>query len=479
MNDAEAPLPLARSLRGKGYIATLVLLAYVLAAGLYVAAERGKIMDTVRALDQMAQHEKLVALTEASVNSALVDVNLAASAAQPEPAATSDMALYMERGEKLFAALEAFDPAYALLQRTIQRSYEALAATPLRANWIDLRAALQRASDALEIRRRRLVDQRGSLAQTYQRQDDAVTVESLLLAIVGLALFGSMAAWFFSRLAGDIHRLEAHARQIVRGARGIAVDVRRDDELGRLMHAVNRMAVDLDEREKQIAVDNQRRSHHDKMLTVGALAAGIAHEVNNPLMAITGTAQALRAAPSAVSPQQLEESAQMIIAQAERAARAARQLADVATPEMAEPDWIDLNAMVRRVVRFTGFDRRYRHFSLETALDVALPAVRISGDAVQQVLMQMLTVACDAMVVAGQLPATLRLTTAAGRQEVEMRIELPPVLDFTRPEVQRALLLCRAIIEPLRGRLAFDPGEGPMLRFRLTLPAVTGGAQQG
>jgi two-component system, NtrC family, sensor kinase len=250
--------------------------------------------------------------------------------------------------------------------------------------------------------------------------------------------------------------------------------VRRDDELGHLMQAVNRMAADLDEREKQIEVDSQRHAHHDKMLAVGALAAGIAHEVNNPLAVISGAAQELRAASGALSPQALEDGTRLILAQADRAARAARQLADITAPAEAADDWIDINAMLRRVTQLTGYDKRYRQIRIDLALDSALPAVRSTGSLVQQVLMQMLAIACDALVDSKWSPAALVVATVPGGREISIELRMPPALDFQRAEVQRALLLCRAIIEPLRGRLAFGQGLGEQLTFKLTLPAESG-----
>ncbi|MDH4289568.1 MAG: hypothetical protein OEV65_12545, partial [Aquincola sp.] len=192
-----------KSLRSRGMIATLALLGYIVLGGLYIAGERSRIDDKVSALAELSRHDKALALAEAAIGGALLEVNESSNAAQGQPAAPADLRLYMESCSKLFAALEPFDPGYTRLQRAIARSYQMVEAAPVRANWIDLREALARASSELEIRRARLGEQRDLLTTAYQRSHDAVTIETLLLSIVGLASFGSLAAWFFARLARD------------------------------------------------------------------------------------------------------------------------------------------------------------------------------------------------------------------------------------------------------------------------------------
>ena len=472
--DADVPLPARKSLRARGLVATLALLAYLFGAGLYIATERAHIYDNMQALERVSRHEKALALTEAAVNGALVDVNEASNAALPDPPPPSELRLYMESCTRLLLALDEFDPSYALLQRAIARSYNALQAAPVRANWIDLRESLRRTADELEIRHRRLAGERDSHIAGYQRHYDAVTVESLLLATIGLVAFGSLAAWFFARLAHDIRHLEEHARHIVHGARGVVMAVRREDELGRLIHAVNRMSVDLDEREKEIQLDAHRRSHQDKMLAVGALAAGVAHEVNNPLAVISGAAQELQAAQGRLPPEHVLESAQLILSQALRAGQVARQLAEVAAPQPAELDWIDLNALVRHVVQLMGYDRRYRRHACAVDGDATLPAVRSSGNAIQQVLMQMLSLVYDAVAARPEALSPVRISTSCDGAGVAVQMLFPPALDFTRGEVQRSLLLSRATVEPLRGRLAFGQVEGPLQSIKLTLPVDPG-----
>ncbi len=474
---ADPPLPARKSLRSKAFGVTLVLVAYVLACAAYLSIERAKVTDSMLSLEQLSRHERALALTENAIRSAVIDVREVGAGDQALPFTSSGLTLNIEDGARLFETLGEFDPAYALLQRATLRSYASLLAQPVRDNWVDLRNTLARVRDDLEIRRAQLVVQRAAVTQAYYRHYDAVSVESLLMVMFGVLGFGSVAAVFFASLTLDIRRLEEHARQIVRGTRGVALAVRRDDELGRLMNAVNLMSAALDEREKRIELEVQRRSHQDKMMAVGALAAGVAHEVNNPLAVISGVAQEWRGAAMLPTREQLVEGAQLILSQTARAAQAPPHLAQAAAPAVAEMDRVDLKDLVRRVVQLMGYDKRWRRCNFDMTLDPTLPALLTSADAIQQVLMQMLAMGCDAMVAQPALGVCVGLSTAAEDGFVEVRLDFPPVLDFTRGEVQRAMLLARAIVEPLRCRLAFGQAGGQGLRVKLALPADFGGAE--
>lgn len=467
---APAPLKAYKSLRAKGLAATLGLMVFLLGSALFVAHERSKIYDSMQALQQLSRHDKALALAEAAVGSARVDVNLVSNAGNTGTVPPSDLALYMESCSRLFAALEEFDPSYALLERSISRSFSALVDQPVRANWIDLRESLGRAAEVLEIRRQQLALEREALTQANQRQYDAVTIESLLLSLAAIAVFGALVAWFFARLAGDIRSLEAHARHIVHGSRGVMLPVARDDELGRLMQAVNQMSSDLDEREKRIGIETERRAHEDKMLAVASLAAGVAHEVNNPLAAISGMAQALFTEDQAVPSGQVNAAAQAILDQSQRAAMAARNLALLAAPQPSEYDWVDFNALVRKVLQLMGYDKRYRHFRFEQSLAPGLPAVHVPASALQQVLMQLVSLGCEALAVQDAAGASVRVDTRTLTDGVGLDVCVPARLDFALPTVQRVMLLAQSNMESLGGRFHLSQDASPRLTMSLTIP---------
>ena len=466
--------PGRQSLRAKGAWATVALLLYGLVCGVYLTQERAQLLGKMQAVQQLARHDKALALAEAAVNSAVLDVKHASSMAVPEAAALDEVGVYMESCARLFAELDEFDPGYAVIVRAVSRGYAELLTSPAQTQWRAFGDTLGRAVDELEIRHSTLAEQRDALSFAVQRQYDAISTQALLLALLGIAVFGSAVVWFFARLSGDIVRLESHARQIVHGSRGVRLPVARHDELGRLMHAVNRMAVDLDEREQRIALDSERRSYQEKMMAVGALAAGLAHEVNNPLTVISGVAQELASTAGAVSSRQLERAAHLILEQTQRAAQATRNLAEVAAPQVAERDWVDVNVMLRQLMKLLAYDKRYRQLGFESDLAADVPALHAPAAALQQVLMQLIAMGCDAAGAVAAGTSWMRARTRRADPWVEIGLEFPAGVDLASADVQRKLLLARAMIEALGVQLALDQDGLHLGGIKLLWPADPG-----
>ena len=187
----------------------------------------------------------------------------------------------------------------------------------------------------------------------YRAKSDSVALTTVLLGLLGLGLLGLNIGLFFRRLTIDLRMLQDRALSIVRGFRGKPIEITRDDEVGHLMGAVNNMAHILDARENELLLERQKYFHHEKMAAIGVLAAGISHEIGNPIAAIAGVAQEMIDCREWEKGQdkKIERCGgcqpDLIYSQTVRLAAITREISEFASPRAAEPQLLDLNAQLR------------------------------------------------------------------------------------------------------------------------------------
>jgi len=164
---------------------------------------------------------------------------------------------------------------------------------------------------------------------------------------------------------------------------------------------------DISERkasEKEIAQTRRQYFHQEKMAAIGQLAAGILHEVGNPIAAISGSIQMLRSqfqtAEGADGQVTLDDeffaSLQMVEEQTERLARITREIAGVSSPRPMERELLDLNALIESATNLLRYDRRWKRVALRLELDHGLPAIFAVADQLTQIFMNLLINAADA-----------------------------------------------------------------------------------
>ena len=322
-------------------------------------------------------------------------------------------------------------------------------------------------------------------ADRFNTQWDSAALASMMFGIIGLLLLGAIIGLFFSRLTNDLHTLKGLAWDIIKGKRDVATPVTRNDEVGELMQAVNQMAAALDEREKELVVARQKFFHQEKMAAVGALAAGVAHEIGNPIAAMSGVLQEM-ANTQSTQQGNVATSGKLAMLQTHihRLSAITREISEFAAPQPVERQLLDLNALVRTTSGLMSYDKRMQKVNLRLNLDSQLPAINGVADQLTQVIMNLLINAADALeLVEGRtkeivvqteaLNDTVRMSvgdTGSGIDSVTLSRVFEAFFTTKRRGTGLGLALCYSIVTGHNGTIEIDSSVGEGTRVLVSLP---------
>jgi two-component system NtrC family sensor kinase len=204
--------------------------------------------------------------------------------------------------------------------------------------------------------------------------------------------------------------------------------VRNGDEFGRLASSFNSMTAALREAARTLEhkVAERTRALHlaqaeaargEKLASVGLLAAGIAHELNNPLTGVLTFSSLLRKKVADGSEE--AEDLDLVIRETKRCAAIIRRLLDFAREKTPEKKFADLNALIEDTARIIERPAHLADIQISMDLDPQLPLVWVDADLIKQVVMNMLVNAQHAIEEKGAI--TVRTRRASG-ERVEISI---------------------------------------------------------
>jgi signal transduction histidine kinase len=479
-------------LRVKGFLAFTAVVIYAVLLTTFTFSKKSELVDEFERLQNLYKVEEQLRQVDATafhivmavfINSDKDDANSVVQRFQ------SNFNLLKKKNSELtmrypYASVNLAGVEQALAQATEDPSAANLAAM----NSELLKVKIEVTQHIDESRREQI-----ATAEQFHMQWDSAALASLLFGLIGLLLLGAIIGLFFTRLTNDLHTLKARALDIIRGERKVLTPVTRNDEVGELMHSVNQMATALDEREKELVIARQKYFHQEKMAAVGGLAAGVAHEIGNPIAAMSGVLQEMVMEQSANGDKATaDDRLAMLQTHIHRLSAITREISEFAAPQPVERQLLDLNGLVRTTAGLMGYDKRMRRVNLRLDLDSQLPAIYGVADQLTQVIMNLLINAADALESVQDKPQEITLHTEAVDGNVRLTVEdngsgmsketLARVFEafFTtkRKGNGLGLSLCYSIITGHGGTIEMEstPGEGTRVQVVLPLPADEDGA---
>lgn len=232
------------------------------------------------------------------------------------------------------------------------------------------------------------------------------------------------------------------------------------------------------ERTRELQESQALLVQQEKQAAFGLLAAGIAHEVGNPLAAISSLVQMLQRRPN---DDYTKERLQMVDDQLRRIQRTLRELVDFSRPATSLRSLCDLHQLIDAALNIAKYYKRTKGKKIEVRYAPNLPGIRVVRDQLVQVFLNLILNAMDATEEGG----TIEISSSCGPNGLCMTIrddghgirpaDLPRVFQpyFTTKETGTGLglFVCHRIMEQAGGRIELCESSSAGTIFAVTIPS--------
>jgi signal transduction histidine kinase len=293
-----------------------------------------------------------------------------------------------------------------------------------------------------------------------------------LFFLVGAPLLAmGVGVYIVRSVARPVARLREGAARLAAGDMHARIDVATPDEFGELARQFNAMTAALREHQERLV-------QSEKLAGIGRMAAGVAHEINNPLTVILGYVGMMKKKAEG----SLREDLQVIEDEAMRSRNIVQELLALSRPLQAEPEPVDLRALCEDVVE------RLRQGGRLGAVRVDVEGeARTTGHLtkLRQVVLNLVLNAVDACGDEGRVRVRLVQTETGAEVHVE---DTGPGLSLTARErlfepffttkpsgTGLGLAISQSIVQAHGGNLEAAAGTGPGAHFTVWLPATSPG----
>lgn len=343
----------------------------------------------------------------------------------------------------------------------------------------------------------------GELEKIIRQQNWAIAayvfVFLAVISVVLCAILWKLVSTPVSMLAEGMHRVGS-------GDLEYKVTISTKDEMGELAQSFNMMTGELsrakaeliawgtklekmvEEKTEMIKNAQAQLIQSEKLASLGRMAAGVAHEINNPLTGvITFGHFLLKALPP---DSQEKKDVEVILEQANRCSSIVKGLLGFSRATTTEKSAVNINDILKGTLDVLGRKADFFNIQILIRLDESLPLVVAGGLQLQQVFMNMIVNAADAMEGGGTLTISTRHVTDDGREHAEIefsdtgcgisREDLPKIFEpfFTTKPVGKGtglgLAVSYGIIQDHDGTISVRSEVGKGTSFLIRLPLYDG-----
>jgi two-component system NtrC family sensor kinase len=302
-----------------------------------------------------------------------------------------------------------------------------------------------------------------------------------LVTIVMTFLLATPVSRVITRPLKELHILANTSQLVAAGDLSARAPTAAGGEVGLLAASLNDMLDTLQATQEQLL-------QSEKLASLGQLAAGVAHELNNPLATVLLFADVL--ARENAGKGQHQSDIETIIRETKRCKTIVASLLDFARQQKTEITRVDLNRIIQQVVFQERKLPRYGHVKIRTSLDPSLPLIMADQTQLETLLTNLMMNAADAMPDGGELSIHTRYD---GAEQVELEVEddgigisaedqgklFTPFFTTKSPGkgTGLGLSIVYGIIQMHGGKIMVESEPGQGARFIVSLPKTINKAQ--
>ena len=261
------------------------------------------------------------------------------------------------------------------------------------------------------------------IAYSLDDVDQELKTHTLRIIVICLAfvvlVFTSVGILLQRLIYRPLQDMESGAKKITLGNLDHSIPVRSDDEFGQVASSFNKMTLALKksmfemqelvqtleskvvERTRELRIAEAEVVHGEKLASIGLLASGIAHELNNPLTGVLTFTSLLRKKMPDGSPD--AEDLDLVISETKRCASIIRRLLDFAREKVPVKGFFSPNQLIEDTVRFVDRPASLNNIEIAMHLDADLPQIWGDADLIKQVILNIIVNAEQAIEGSGNI----------------------------------------------------------------------------